>query len=150
MSQNIRFSSFQQEAKVANTGGLASEKNKGKTVALNILRPWVAKDGRTRTGKEGNGSLGVDTTEGWLNASQLIAFLGELDPSSATVSALVQKIVITPEVQAVAAVPKVGNTPAKPAVAAVPEVAEYELIIDSSITVSITFDDSGKIVGVEV
>ena len=122
---NITFKSFEDETKAA-ISGLASQNFAGKTVKLELVSPWEKKDekgvsyNRTKLGK---GSLGVNTTAGWLNASELIAHLGTLDDKKD---------------KARIALIKPGKN------------KELELVVGTAQSINITFDDKGKIAKVEL
>lgn len=139
---NITFSSFTEERAAANKGGLVSENFKDQTAELTLNEPWKSKDGRVRTGKDGNGSLGVKTSLGWLNASALLSFLSTIDESE-VYAALIMKH------PAVAAVPAKAAAQGRAAVAAVAAVDEsFELVCDGETLIAVTFDADGKITNV--
>jgi len=117
---NIKFASFADEKKVANVGGVVSQNYKGKTAVLSLTSPWVSKD--TKSERTSKGSLGVNTSEGWLNASALIAYLE-------TVTGEVKTKLIK----------EVKNGTKK----------HFELVIDPSFSIKITFDTNGVITKVE-
>jgi hypothetical protein len=125
---NITFNSFAEEKKVANAGGLVTEKFSGKTATLTFNSPWAKKDGSIRTK---SGSLGVNTSEGWLNASAVIAFLETLGPTHPSVQKLIKVVQAAPA----------GFGAAAPA-------AGFELVVDPSLAIQITFDAEGKIAAI--
>lgn len=72
--EKVKFN-LTEEAKVANSGGLALQNCEGKLTQIELQSQWE-KEGSKRTK---NGALGVNTTLGWLNASALIVFLMALN-----------------------------------------------------------------------
>lgn len=129
---NIRFSAFEEESKAANSGGLVSAKHLGSSVILELTAQWE-KDGKTRTK---SGALGVTTTDGWMNASELITYLGKLDENDEVRQALIEPIEVTPAT-------KVGNKN-------VPAVVEYELVVGSAQAIEVHFNKDGKLTKVEL
>lgn len=120
---NITFESFEAEKQTANKGGLVASKYAGQSVTLTLDRKWE-KNGHDRT-NGGKGSLGVITSEGWLNASKLIAFLGDLDDENEAKALLIEEVIEKKKV------------------------AGFELVIDSSNAIEISFDADGNITEVK-
>ena len=127
--ERIEFS-FSAERKAAMAGGGLitgqSSSYKGETIVISLTAPWYKKDAEgkpTQEQRTKSGALGVITTHGWLNASELLTFMEKLKDNE-----VYKKIIETEKVN---------------------DKRKYSLKIDPSYAFKLSIDNKGKIEKVE-
>jgi len=127
--ERIEFN-FADEKKAAQAGGGLITGNsstyKGQTITMALTAPWYKKDSNgdpTTETRTKSGALGITTTHGWLNGSELLTFMEGLSGQDVFTKLIETKTVSNKK--------------------------KYSLIIDPTFNFKMSIDNKGKIAKVE-